>query len=155
MPRYDYVCKECGDEHEETHGMTASPEVKCWKCGSANTFKAIRACGIITRNSGAQRRFADAQRSESEQRQDLKENYGVENVTPLAAKNVGEVYNEVKAQGTRVKDMMQRRRETNQKAVKEKQRKWAVGSNKRVAERTRIANEKKAEAAQKKRAISL
>lgn len=155
MPRYDYVCRDCGDEHEETHGMTASPEVKCWECGGSNTFKAVQACGIIARDSGAQRRFTEAKRAEGDQRQDLRENYGVENVTPLAAKSVGEVYKEVKSQGSRVKDVMQRRTALNRQAVKNKQRDWGVKSRKRVGERTRIANEKKAQAAQKKRAVSV
>jgi len=155
MPRYDYVCKDCGDEHEETHGMTASPVVKCHKCGSSSMVKAIRACGIITRDTGSRARFADAQKKEASQRQDLRENYGVENVTPVGGNTFSTAYNDVKAQGTKVRDEMQARRSTNATAVKKKQREWGVKSRARVAERTRIANDKKAEEAQKKRAVKL
>jgi len=155
MPNYDYVCKECGGEHEETHGMTASPEVKCHKCGSSNTVKAIRACGVITRNSGARSRLADAQKKEASQRQDLSENYGVENITPVGGNSFATAYNDVKTQGSKVRDEMQARRAVNATSVKKKQREWGVKSRARVEERTRVANDKKAEAAQKKRAIKL
>jgi len=155
MPFYDYVCRDCGSEHEENHSMTASPVIGCRKCGSKNTFKAVRACGIIARSTGTQRRFEDARKTQTEQRQDLRENYGVENVTPVLGNSLASVYNDVKSQGSLVKDEMQAKRESNAAAVKAKQRAWTEKAHKRVGARTKFVNKLKAEAKQKKNAISL
>lgn len=32
MPYYDYKCSKCDDVHEEKHGMSETPKVKCPKC---------------------------------------------------------------------------------------------------------------------------
>jgi len=35
MPRYDYVCGECGQIKEIGHSIKDNPEIKCLKCGGS------------------------------------------------------------------------------------------------------------------------
>jgi putative FmdB family regulatory protein len=41
MPRYDYKCRECGNEFEEFHSMTSETKVKCSSCKSEECTKMI------------------------------------------------------------------------------------------------------------------
>lgn len=51
MPNYDYVCEDCGHKQEEFHRMSETPEVKCSKCGSVKTVKAVTATHQINMNN--------------------------------------------------------------------------------------------------------
>lgn len=154
MPFYDYACEKCGTEFETFHGINEKPRVVCPKCGSP-AKKSISACGIIIRNSGAARMASDRAKTEAEARADLLANYGVERVQPVGSQSFMEVYNDVKAQGSLVRDQMQQKREENAKRARDKHRKWAVKANRRVAKKTLEANEKKAKDAAAKRALHL
>lgn len=41
MPTYNYECEKCGNVQEEFHGMMESPKIKCTKCKSTKTKKAV------------------------------------------------------------------------------------------------------------------
>lgn len=154
MPNYDYCCTACDHEFEVSHGMNDAPRTMCPECGSP-AKKLISACGLIVKNTGAIRAAQERHKSEREMREDLRQNYGVEKISPIGGNTVTDVYRDVKQQGTFVRDKMQLKREQNAAQTKAKQREWARKANRRVAKKTIMAQEKRAEEAAAKRAIRL
>lgn len=152
MAFYDYRCEKCGLEFEVSHGMSEKPDVRCEKC-KAKAVKMPSICGIVVHGGFSAMR--DSVVRQSEAKQDLLENYGIENVTPLQGTSFDSVYRDIKSQGTMAKDKMQEEKALKAAKSREKRKEWAVKANKRVAERTKTANEKKAKEAAAKRAISV
>ncbi len=153
MPFYDYLCRECGVEFEKFHSMQHKEPVPCEECGSTNTSKIPCACGIIVRNTGVVRASGDRMRRRADAKQDLVENHGVENLTPVRGNTFESAYNDIKATGTLTRDRMQAKREQNEKRVRKKQKEWLKGARKRTPERARVKKEKKAQEAAAKRKI--
>jgi len=152
MAFYDYRCVKCDKVFEVSHGMTESPEVKCPECGF-ESVKVPSVCGIVVRGGASHMR--DSVIRQTDAKQDLIENYGVENVTPLGGQNFDSVYKDIKSQGTMVKDQMQEKMERNEAKKRVERREWARKAHKRVGARTRKAEEMKKKEAAKKRAISV
>lgn len=51
MPMYRYICKNCGTEKVELHGINENPEIICDACGN-EMEKAIGRVGIVFKGSG-------------------------------------------------------------------------------------------------------
>ena len=154
MPRYDYACSKCGHEFEITHSMTEAPVVPCEDCNGP-TKKMISACGIVIRSSGARRRVTDHMRRANDSRQDLSENFGVENITPVGGSTLPEVYNDVKSRGSEVREKMQRKKEETENARVRKARDWKKTAEKRAPDRTKILLDKRAQERAAKRKITV
>ena len=153
MPRYDYSCRQCDFEFELIHGFQEKPKPACPKCGSPDTFKMVSACGIVIHSTRAKRFVLDAVKKESEQREALRRDYGIEKVTPTAGVTMDQVYSEIKKQGTFTRDKMQAKKEIDDAALRAKQKAWKIAALKRTPERAKIRAEKKAQAEHKKRSI--
>lgn len=41
MPRYIYECKKCENQHQEIHGMSENPKIKCPEC-KGDCYRAIQ-----------------------------------------------------------------------------------------------------------------
>ena len=134
--------------------MIERPKVFCPDCQSP-AKKLISAPGIVVHNTGAMRAFVDKAKTEGAARLDLRENYGVEKINPLGGNSFGDVYRDVKATGSKVRDDMQQTREENEKKTQKKQREWAIKANKRAPGRDKFVKDKRAKEAAKKRAIRL
>jgi putative FmdB family regulatory protein len=52
MPTYDYVCSDCGYQFEKFHHMSATPELKCPKCGGGVSKKIGAGAGLMFKGSG-------------------------------------------------------------------------------------------------------
>jgi len=152
MAFYDYRCGKCEEEFEVSHGMNDEPNIKCPKCKS-KAKKMPSICGIVVHGGFSAMRDSVVRRSEA--KQDLLENYGVENVTPLGGETFDSVYKDIKDSGTKVNDKMQKDKEIKAAQSKAKRREWGKKANKRVGERTRTAAKKKAQEAATKRAVSV
>ena len=154
MPNYDYGCTKCNHEFEVSHGMTEKPRIKCPECGSS-AKKLITGCGFIIHNTGAMNAARERAKSEAAMRADLRDNYGVEQISPVGGNSIADVHKDVRQQGSLVRDQMQQKREENERKTKAKQRDWAVKARKRAPMKAKIRDEKKAEEAAAKRAIRL
>ena len=49
---YDYYCPECGHVQEEIHGMTETPDIKCFECSSAMKILVTGGCATHLKGSG-------------------------------------------------------------------------------------------------------
>ena len=154
MPNYDYGCNKCNLEFEVSHSMNEKPRIKCPECGSV-AKKLITGCGFIVHNTSAIRAARERAKSEQAIRADLRDNYGVEKISPVRGNTLADVHKDVRQQGTLVRDQMQQQRELNAQKTKAKQRAWAVGANKRAPKKAAIRDKKRAEEAAAKRAIRL
>lgn len=150
MPAYDYRCPECGFGDEVRHGMNESPTYQCPDCQS----QMKRVYGRVNVNHGRSRikgMVRDKVSQEAEMKQDLLENYGVSEISPLRRTTVTDVYNDVKAQGSLVKDQMQESREIADAKRDAKQKKWKEEAYKRAPKRSKqIAERRRAEATEKR-----
>lgn len=145
-PCYDYSCKDCGNQFEVIHSMNDKRDVACPKCHSIRTSKMVSLCGIIIGNNRAQSSFRDRAKREGDQRQDLLQNYGVENVTPLAkGMTFPDIYSQVKMQGDLVREQMAQRKEIDTANQKVKRKEWLIGARKRAPQKAKIMAEKKAQ----------
>ncbi len=151
MPNYDYRCTECDLRIEVNHSISETPQVEC-ECGE-NMKKIISACHFSCRETLASHHFLNEAKKDNDIRLDLKENYGIEKVSPVGPNNIQDVYNDVKAQGDSVRDRMQESKEkqTNKLAIKQKE--WKKGANKRAPGRSREVAERRAAEAVKDRRI--
>jgi len=154
MPAYDYRCPECGSVGEVFHGMGESPIYPCPQCGVVMR----RVYGTFHMGHGkraVQRRIEDKLRAESDMKQEMREDYGVEQFQPIAAQSVAEVYNDVKASGSFVKDRMQAETERAQAKRRKKSREWMSKAMRRAPQRSREKVERRAADAAKGRAVSI
>ncbi|MBO8160910.1 MAG: FmdB family transcriptional regulator [Thermosipho sp. (in: Bacteria)] len=51
MPMYRYICKNCGTEKVELHGINDTPEIICDVCGN-EMERTIGRVGIVFKGSG-------------------------------------------------------------------------------------------------------
>jgi len=154
MPLYDYECDDCGRVFEARHGMNDKPELVCPSCASAKTRKIPSLCGIVVKDS-AQGKWNDRFRREGAMRRELKEDYGVEKVTPFKGQTINEVYRSVKEQGGFVKEEMIRSAEESSRKTMAKQKEWKKKAAKRVTPRRMEMERRKAADDAAKRAIRL
>ena len=154
MPAYDYACASCGFVSEEVHGMTESPKYECSYCGTlmGRVYLPFNFSSRLTTLHG---KMQEKLRRESDMEADLKENYGVENVVPIGASGMGEVYSEVKGGGSFVKERMQQEKEVKDVERINKQREWKSKAQKRADGRGRERIERKKAEDCNKRAIRL
>ena len=155
MPFYDYSCRSCSAIFEIMHGMNEKPEIVCPECGSKKTSKEISSCGIIIRKTGAINIVKDHIKKEHEQRKDLLENYGVQKINPMKGASLGNIYGEIKKQGSLVREQMQAQKEMDAAKAKAKRKEWLVGASKRAPEKRKIMKEQMAKEAAAKRRIVL
>lgn len=154
MPCYEYRCRECELEFEVRHSMTETPIVVCPRCKSRDTHKVPCLTGVVVRNTNATRRLEDRGRQISDMRAELREDFGVDKIHPvMPGSTLKDVYRDVKAQASQVKEQMRMEAERNAAAVKAKQREWTKQALKRTPQRWKERQEKKAAEEQKKRAI--
>jgi len=154
-PFYDYSCRKCNFVFEEMHSFRETPRIECPKCGCPDTFKMVSACGIIVHSTRAKRFVLDAVKKESEQRERLRREFGIEKVTPTAGVTLDQVYNEIKKQGTFTKEKMAEKKEIDAKALKAKQKAWKIAALKRTPERAKIRADMKAKEEYKKHSVSI
>ncbi len=156
MPFYDYGCRACDIEFEVQHSMTEKPVVVCPACRSKKNRKMVSACGIIIHGDAfIQRQVKDNMVRESEARQDLDENYGVEKVCPVGPNSFNTVYKDIKARGSAVRDEMQQTREENTTKQEAKAKEWKRHAYKRAPGRGKDMKKRKAKKAQAERAIAI
>lgn len=88
-------------------------------------------------------------------RRELKENYGVEKVTPLKGQTITDVYHTVKEQGSFIKEKMICSAEESARKTRAKQKEWKKKAVKRVTPRRMEMERRKAAEAAAKRSIRL
>ena len=151
--RYDYCCDSCEFVFEVIHPMNDKPVLSCPSCGFNKTHKMPSLCGIVIKNSIRTQKVFDRMRKANDMRVDLKENFGIENVTPLAGDSFQNVYEDIKSRGAAVKEEMQATTETSAKKKKQKQREWARQANRRATPRRIEMQKRKAAEEYAKRRI--
>jgi putative FmdB family regulatory protein len=152
MPNYDYKCIECECEKEVNHSISDSPQLKCDDCGG-DMKKIISACHFSLRETLARNHFINEAKKDSDIRSDLQENYGIEKINPVGKNDLKSVYNDVKEQGSFVREQMQASKEKEEKRIAKKQKEWKKGAAKRAPGRSRELAERKAAQAAKDRKI--
>ena len=154
MPMYDYRCPECESVGEVFHGMSESPVYMCPQC-EVEMKRVYNTFGLTHGKRLVHDKIQDKLKSESDMKQDMSENYGVESFQPIAAQSMSEVYNDVRASGSFVKERMQAEAERSTSKKQKKGREWMTGAMKRAPERSRQKVERKKAEASKKRAIRI
>ena len=155
MPIREFECGNCEYSFEFFQRTNENPKI-CPACEeSGHLRKMVSACAFKSRDNRGESRARDEVTKGVEQRQDLKENHGIEGFSPVGKSSVQDVYDDVKSQGSFVKDKMQETQENNQKANKKKRRKWMEGALKRSPKRRVEMGEKRAAEAAAKRKITL
>lgn len=154
MPAYDYRCPECESVGEVRHAMGESPTYLCPQCDVPmrrvfNTFNLGHGKRAI------QRKVEDKLKAESDMKQEMLEDHGVESFQPIAAQSMREVYDDVKASGSFVKERMQAEKEKAEAKRRKKSREWMSKAMKRAPERSRQKVERKKAEAAKSRAVSI
>ena len=155
MPIREFVCGNCDYSFEFLQRKKESPR-KCPACEEVGYLqRVISACAFATRNNRMEAKVRDEVTRGVEIKQELKEDHGIEGFSPVGSNTVQDVYDDVKSQGSFVKDQMQETQERNQKANKKKRRKWMEGALKRSPKRRIEMKEKRAEESAEKRKITL
>jgi predicted nucleic acid-binding Zn ribbon protein len=133
--------------------MTERPEIECPECHVVPAKKLMSCPNISTRGTKKMAaRLHSNHCRESDMRQDLLENHGVEKVAPLQRRTFRSVYDDIKGRGSMVKDQMQAEREQKVAATEKKQREWKKAAQKRAPQRSReIVERRKAEKAAKRK----
>ena len=156
MPNYDYCCTSCDETFEIFHAMDDKPIVVCPSCKSKNTKKIPSACGFsISKNTTMMRQAKDDFRKQGAMRMELREDYGLHTVSPLAGKTFGDVYTDVKSRGDFVKEEMAKSAENEAAKKKAKQKEWKAKAQKRAPARGREMERRQAAEAADKRAIRI
>lgn len=155
MPLYEYECNKCGNIVTDLHAHNETPEIICNQCSSSDFTRLMSTYNFKMGRTNAQRKWISKSEKQKEMKADLKENYGVEKVKPIANKSFEQVYENVKEAGSSVKDSMQQTREQNKKRMKDKQKEWMKGALKRTPERAKLIREKNAEEDYNKRKIDI
>jgi len=52
MPTYEYKCRRCGNEFEESQRITAKPVAKCPRCGAKAQRQLSGGAGLVFKGSG-------------------------------------------------------------------------------------------------------
>lgn len=155
MPLYEYECSNCGNVITDLHGINDVPELKCDYCSCEKFTRLMSTCNFKMGRTEAQRRWLKKAKVQKDMKADLKENYGVEKIKPIANKSFEQIYDNVKQAGSSVKESMQQSREENQRRTKAKQKEWMKGALKRTPKRAKIMQQKRAEENYNKRKIDI
>lgn len=155
MPQYDYRCPECESVGEVTHGMNESPIYECPQCEGAIMKRVYNSFGLTHGKRIVQGKIMDKLKHESDMKQEMREEYGVESFQPVAASSMEEVYNDVKSKGSFVRERMQAETERTESKRKKKSRDWMKKAMKRAPERSREKIERNKAEEYKKRSISI
>jgi hypothetical protein len=134
--------------------MNESPTFECVDCGVVmkrvyNSFNLGHGKRVV------QRKVEDKLKAESDMKQEMKEDFGVESFKPITAQSMTEVYDDVKAQGSFVKERMQAETERADAKRRKKQKDWKKAAMRRAPARSRERVERKKAEAAKKRAIRM
>lgn len=97
----------------------------------------------------------DKLKHDSDMKQEMKEEYGVESFKPLGASSMQDVYNDVKAGGDFVKERMAAETEKTEAKRKVKSRDWMSKAMKRAPARSQEKIERNKKEAYEKRAIKI
>lgn len=154
MPAYDYKCPECDMVGEFFHGMNESPEYVCPDC-DVELKRLYNSFGMTHGKRIVQGKIEDKLKAETDMKQEMKEEYGVESFKPVGATSMKDVYNDVKSSGSFVKERMKAETERTQAARAKKAREWKKGAMKRAPQRSREMAEKRAKQASADRAIKV
>jgi len=117
-------------------------------------FKKMPLVSFVAHETTKQVREADGNKRYNDKRFDLHSNYHVHEVSPVKG-NFDTVYDEIKHNGSMVKDLMEERMGKTKIQKAEVAKKQAEGREKRVKERVAILKERKLKQAAQDRAISL
>jgi hypothetical protein len=134
--------------------MNEDPAYDCDQC-DCELKRVYHSFGLSHGKRLVQRKIEDKLKAESDMKQDMKENHGIESFQPIAAQSVAEVYNDVKASGSYVKERMAAETEKSEVAQKKKATEWKRKALKRAPRRQKERAERKAAEAAKKRTIRL
>lgn len=154
MPAYDYKCPECESVGEVVHKMDEKPVYLCPQCDVVMK-RVYNSFGVNHGETLSHGKVVDHFKKEADMKQEMKEDYGIEGFKPITAKNMKEVYDDVKSQGSFVKERMQAQVEQNAAAKKKKSREWMTKAMKRAPERSIEKVERKKAEEAKKRAIRI
>lgn len=157
MPSYDYSCQKCGLIFEVTHSMSEKPKIICPECKSENVKKEFHTVGFITRsgNNNAMNRAVDQVKRNSEMKEEMRRDMGIEKVHPLGRSSMKQIYDDAKAQKSFIKESMAQQAEQRAKETAAKQKEWKREALKRTPERARIRADMKEKEAAAKRAVSI
>ena len=154
MPTYAYKCRACKVNRDVFHRMAETPEVSCPVCGGP--MVKVPCLFNMSRGSSADaRRAADQAKRRADMKVELRQDYGVENVSPIGKSDFESVYKDVKASGEAVREQMAASAEKNAAKTAAKQREWKKGAVKRVPKKSRAIAKRQKERAAKDRAIRL
>jgi len=153
MARYDYRCAFCSLSREVSHSMDESPTVVC-ECGKPMR-KVITRCNVIVRNTLANVSRQDSARREADMKTELREGYGIHNITPFKGVTTADVLRDVKGSGTYVHDQMAHENQKQEARRQAKLKEWKPKAQKRAPQRREEMRERKAAEAAQKRKISL
>jgi putative FmdB family regulatory protein len=154
LPNYEYRCPQCESIGEVFHSMNESPSYLCPQC-EVEMKKVFTAFNIGQGKRLVQQKIADKLKHEQEMKQEMKEEYGVESFQPIAAQSMKEVYDDVKASGSFVRERMQAETERTESKRKVKSKDWMSKAMRRAPERSREKVERKKADAFNKRTISI
>lgn len=154
MPCYDYKCPECEAVGEAVHGMNEKPTYICQDC-NVEMRRIYNTFGLNHGKRLVHDKIQEKLKKESDMKEEMKEDYGVESFQPVAASSMKEVYDDVKAQGSFVKERMQAEAEKTTAAKKAKAREWKKAAMKRAPQRSREKIERKKAEAASQRAIRI
>jgi len=154
MPLRDYECEDCAWRFEFLQKKKEKPR-ECPACGHKNPKQLVSGFAMAVRHNTTASKFRDEMKKGEEIKQELKEDHGIEGISPMGGNTLQDVHDDVKAQGSFVKDKMQETQEKNEKKRREKRREWMKKALKRSPERRITGNEKRAEEAAKKRKITV
>jgi hypothetical protein len=132
--------------------MTESPTYLCPQC-EVEMKRVYNTFGLTHGKRLIHDKVQDKLKHESDMKQEMKEEYGVEGFQPIAASSMKEVYDDVRSQGSFVKERMQAETERTEAKRKKKSREWMTQAMRRAPERSREKVERKKAEAAKKRAI--
>ena len=154
MAAYDYKCPECKSVGEVFHSMSESPTYLCPQC-EVEMKRVFNSFNLSSGRRLIHEQMQEKLKAESDMKQEMKEDFGIEGFQPITAQNMKEVYDDVKASGSFVKDRMQAEAERTQAKRKKKSREWMSKAMKRAPDRSREKVERKAKEAASKRAIRI
>ena len=154
MPAYDYRCPECEMVGEFVHAMAEEPAYECPDCG-VPLRRVYNSFGMSHGRRLVQAKIEDKLKAESDMKQEMKEDYGVESFKPVGATSMKDVYNDVKSSGSFVKERMRAEAERIEAARDKKAREWKKGAMKRAPQRSRELAERKAKKAAADRAVKI
>ena len=128
---------------EIQHGFDANPDLVC-ECGSEKFHRLISGgLGFISKDSAAIQQRQETAKRHTDIRADLRDNYGVATIRPVLGKSLDNVYQDVKEQGTLIKDNLQATTEINAKRTKAKSKKWMKDALPRTEKRYKEKIERK------------